>query len=76
MAYEAEECSGFEKRTVIDPRNQFPIPYSEIATHLSNGECELLGSLPDDFREKLIEAVKASRVIERNKKNRLLSQLE
>ena len=36
---------------------------------------EYLGTLPEGFKERLIEAVNRSRVLEPNKKKRLLSQL-
>lgn len=74
--YEADECKLFSKRTIIDPRNQFPIAHNTLVQHEQTGNFENQGTMPDDFKQKLIEAVKNSRVIEPNKKKRLLGQLE
>jgi hypothetical protein len=75
VVYEAAECPMFEKRTVIDPRNQFPISYSDLIQHDQDGCYEHLGILPADFKQRLIDAVTASRLIEPNRKKRLLLQL-
>jgi len=75
VVYEAAECPIFAKRTVVDPRNQFPIPYSDLIQHNQDGCYEHLGVLPLDFKQRLISAVMASRVIELNRKKRLLLQL-
>jgi len=75
VVYEAAECPIFEKRTVIDPRNQFPIPYPDLIQHNQDGCYEHLGILPSDFKQRLISAVAASRLIEPNRKKRILSQL-
>lgn len=76
VVYEAGECPLFEKRTIIDPRNQFPIAHSVLILHEGVGDFETHGVLPSDFKARLIEAITKSRVIERNKKKRLLSQLQ
>jgi hypothetical protein len=75
VVYETGECPLFQKRTIIDPRNQFPIAHSALVVHESNGNFENPGVLPADFKARLIEAITKSRVIERNRKKRLLSQL-
>jgi hypothetical protein len=61
---------------VIDPRNQFPIAYQDLIQHDSDGVYEHLGVLPPNFKQKLISAVKASKVIETNRKKRILLQLQ
>lgn len=75
VVYEADECPLFNKRTIIDPRNQFPIAHSALILHEKAGDLEQHGVLPEDFKKRLIEAITKSRVIEHNRKKRLLSQL-
>jgi hypothetical protein len=76
VVYEPGECPLFSKRTIIDPRNQFPISHGLLIRHQRKGSYEHFGVLSDDFKEKLIRAVQASRVIEQNRKQRLLAQLD
>jgi hypothetical protein len=76
VVYEAGECSLFSKRTIIDPRNQFPISYGALVQHHRKGLYEHFGVLPADFRQKLIKVIKISKVIEPNRKQRLLAQLD
>ena len=76
VAYDKHECAIIEKRTIIDPRNQFPIPHALLIEHQHNGNHEHRGILPEDFKDKLIAAARNSKVIEPSKKKRLLSQLE
>ena len=76
VVYEPGECPLFSKRTIIDPRNQFPISHGLLIQHQRKGSYEHFGVLSDDFKEKLIRAVQTSRVIEQNRKQRLLAQLD
>ena len=76
VVYEPGECSLFNKRTIIDPRNQFPISYSVLTQHHRKGLYEHFGILPPTFKQKLIAVVMASKVIEPNRKQRLLTQLD
>jgi len=75
LTYKKGECKQFEKETVIDPRNQFPISHAELKKSIQDGEFEDHGCLPSDFRERMTEVVKNSRVIEPRKKARLLKEL-
>lgn len=75
VIYEDGDCPLFQKKTVIDPRNQFPIPHSQLVENERDGEYENHGVMPPDFRERLVQAVQNSRVMESNKKKRLLSEL-
>ena len=75
VVYEAGDCPVFQKRTIIDPRNQFPIAHSVLILHERAGDFEHHGVLPGDFKARLIEAITKSRVIEHNRKKRLLLQL-
>ena len=76
VIYEANECSLFTKRTIIDPRNQFPISYGALIQYQRKGLYEHFGVLPHSFRQKLIQVVQISKVIEPNRKQRLLAQLD
>jgi hypothetical protein len=76
VVYEPGECPLFSKRTIIDPRNQFPISHGLLIQHQRKGSYEHFGVLSDDFKEKLIRAVQTSRIIEQNRKQRLLAQLD
>jgi hypothetical protein len=76
VIYEPGECPLFSKRTIIDPRNQFPISHGVLMQYHRKSSYEHFGVLPADFKQKLIHAVHASRVIEPNRKQRLLAQLD
>ena len=76
VIYEAGECPLFSKRTIIDPRNQFPISYRTLIQHHRKGLYEYFGVLPTDFQQKLFDVIQVSRVIEPNRKKRLLAQLD
>jgi hypothetical protein len=76
VVYETGECPLFNKRTVIDPRNQFPISHGILMRHHRKGSYEHFGVLPASFKQKLIQAIQASKVIEPNRKQRLLAQLD
>jgi hypothetical protein len=75
VVYDAGDCPVFQKRTIIDPRNQFPIAHSILMSHERSGDFEQFGILPADFKTRLIEAITKSRVIEHARKKRLLLQL-
>src|SRR5690348_14149947 len=75
VVYEAGECTLFSKRTIIDPRNQFPISYRALIQHHRKGLYEFFGVLPADFKQKLFSVIQLSSVIEPNRKKRLLAQL-
>jgi hypothetical protein len=76
VVYEPGECPLFSKRTIIDPRNQFPISHGALIQHHRKSSYEHFGVLPADFKQKLIHAIEISRVIEPNRKQRLLTQLD
>ena len=76
VAYDKGECALFTKRTIIDPTNQFPIAHTVLRQYETAGDFECYGTLPADFKAKLTEAIKNSRVIEHRKKKRLLGQLQ
>jgi hypothetical protein len=76
VVYEPGECALFNKRTIIDPRNQFPISHGVLIRHHRKGSYEHFGVLPLEFKQKLIDVVQASKVIEPNRKQRLLAQLD
>jgi len=76
VVYEPGECPLFTKRTIIDPRNQFPIPYVALIHHHRKGMYEHFGVLPPEFKQRLVRVIETSRVIEPNRRQRLLMQLE
>jgi hypothetical protein len=76
VIYEAGECPLFSKRTIIDPRNQFPISYGALIQHNRKGLYEHFGVLPAGFKQKLVSVIQVSKVIEPNRKQRLLAQLD
>jgi len=72
--YRAGVISFFEKDTVIEPDNQFPIPHYDLIRQHSNasGDVRLLGALPSDFPAALAKAVRDSVTMPPSKKKRLL----
>lgn len=75
VIYEVGTTACFESRTAIQPDNQFPISYKDLITHHKNGELEILGVLPEDFRDKLIKAIDNSATIPPRLKARIKSVL-
>jgi hypothetical protein len=76
VIYGVGDCQVFTKRTIIDPRNQFPIAHSTLILHERAGDFEQYGMLPGDFKARLIDAINRSREIEPIRKKRLLGQLQ
>src|SRR5229473_6985219 len=62
VVYEAGECSLFNKRTIIDPRNQFPISYGALIQHHRKGLYEHFGVLPAEFKQRLVGVIRTSKV--------------
>lgn len=71
VIYEKGDTTCFDQRTAIEPDNQIPISHSSLAAHDRNGSLEILGVLPSDFREKLLQAIDKSITMEKNKKERI-----
>ena len=73
--YKAAEVSSFEKDTVIQPDNQFPIAHSDLLRHHQSRQLTILGEMPPDFREKLLAATDQSSTMSERTKGRLRSAL-
>jgi hypothetical protein len=74
--YCAGEVSFFEKDTVIEPENQFPLMHSNLMTQHATGHLEILGVMPKDFLERLRHAIDASHTMSKNQKRRLVDLLK
>ncbi len=73
--YRAGLIPFFEKDTIVDPDNPFPIPHFDlIKQHLSGG-LKILGALPEDFPEVLAKAVRASVTMSPREQRRILEIL-
>lgn len=73
--YRAGELSFFPQNTVIQPDNQFPIPHTHLNTCHNSGTFAVLGRMPDDFRQRLIDAVKASVTMTSVRKQHILERI-
>lgn len=69
--YKAGEAM-FERDTAVQPDNQFPVPHADIAKANRTGTFRLLGQLPKDFHERLVQATKSSVRATPAQKKRLL----
>ncbi len=70
--YKPGDIHCFKRSTVIQIDNQFGIPYDAIARAHREGKFKLLGQLPNDFHQKLIEAAHRSLTLSPIKRERLL----
>ena len=75
LSYKAGDCACFERDTVIQPDNQFPISYKDLVYQEKYGKLKVLGHLPANAKEKLIEAVNSSYTMDSRKQERLLGIL-
>jgi hypothetical protein len=73
--YNAQEISFFEKDTIIQPDNQFPIPHSNLAKQFADKSLVVLGMMPSGFAESLVRAIEKSITMSPIKKRRLLEML-
>lgn len=73
--YKAGVLPFFEKDTVIQPDNQFPIPHFELAKQAASRDFEVLGPMPSDFPALLAAAVRASVTMSPREKQRILEVL-
>lgn len=65
----------FKEDTIIQPDNQFPISHEALIEAEKLKALEILGTLPEDFRERLIKAVNSSPVMDSRKKERVLKKI-
>ena len=75
VMYDAGEVAVFELPTVVDPGNQFAILHKQLIDYHTNGELEILGTLPPEFEADLRDAIDDSIELSLVKKKRLKSQL-
>ena len=58
VLYQAGEVNCFPDKTVIDPAAKtFDISHSHLRRCSLNGTLDFQGTLPEDFREKVLQAV-------------------
>jgi len=69
--YPAGSNPCFDRDTVIQPDNQLAIPHARLARQESTGDFALLGEMPDDFKDRLIEASRASVTMDGRQRKRL-----
>ena len=69
--YPAGSNPCFERDTVIQPDNQLPIPHARLARQESTGDYSLVGQMPADFKDRLIEAARASVTMDGRQQKRL-----
>jgi hypothetical protein len=75
VCYEEGECGCFPEKTVVQPDNMIPISYEHLIEQEKRGKFKHKGKLPDDFREKIIQAVKASITVPPKWKDQILKKL-
>ena len=73
--YPIGSVAFFEKETVIPPEHLFPIPHYDLTKQCLSKDAEVIGSLPPDFPEALVRAVKASVTMTRQEQQRILELL-
>ncbi len=73
--YAAGELPFFELDTAIQPDNPHPIRHGDIAASNIAGTFELLGQMPEDFKDRLIAAVNASVTLAPARKRNILQRL-
>jgi hypothetical protein len=71
VLYKAGVVPIFEKDTIIQPDNQFPIPHSNLLRQYAAGDFAVLGVLPANFIPALLDAIEQSFTMSANQKRRL-----
>ena len=75
VPYKKGELSIFKEDTVVQPDNQFPISHKALIQAHEDNALEILGTMPTDFRDKLIKAINSSLRMDARLKARILKIL-
>ena len=75
IPYKRGELGLFAEDTVIQPDNQFPISHASLIEASERGALRVLGTMPADFKEKLIRAINSSVLMDSRKKERILRRI-
>jgi hypothetical protein len=73
--YAGAELVFFEVDTAVQPDNAHPIPHADILRCLQNQTLEVLGMMPDGFRDHLSAAIAKSVTMKPARKKHLLERL-
>jgi hypothetical protein len=65
----------FHKKTYIQPENQFAVSHYDLRVHQSGGRLQVCGALPEDFRDRLLCAIRDSLLLDRKGKHWLAEAL-
>jgi hypothetical protein len=74
--YKARILPFFEVDTIIDPSNYISMLHSTLKTAASRNLYRIEGTMPDDFHQKLVEAIKKHPNIEPKNKKFLLGFID
>jgi hypothetical protein len=75
VVYAASECPFFKKKTVIQPDSQFDIQHYKLTVERSRGSLEILGLMPDNFGQSLVDAIRRSETLDAKRKRWLSTAL-
>lgn len=73
--YKAGEIAFFPDNTAIQPDNPHPISHAHLIQCYSDHSLTILGTMPADFRQKLITAIEASIRLTPERKQHWLSRI-
>ncbi len=73
--YKAREIALFPSNTAIQPDNPHPIPHKHLTQCHANGSLNILGTMPQDFQEKLKKAIQDSITLTLARKRNWLERL-
>lgn len=75
LYYEAGAVQCFDKPTVIEPSNQFPLLHTNLARQYASNRLSIAGQMPEDFPQQLARAVRASVTLDARQQGRILRVL-
>jgi hypothetical protein len=73
--YVSGEVAFFPANTAVQPDNLHPIPHAALTKSYLEGQLKVMGSMPNDFREKITAAADASVTMKPDRKKNFLARL-
>jgi hypothetical protein len=73
--YEGKALRFFGEDTIIDPDQDKEIPIAHLIAQAKSGRYRVEGRMPEDFHDKLVKAIKQSKMLSDKRKSLLLGYI-
>lgn len=72
VMYEADAITFLPKKSAVQPENDFNIAHEQFERYAKTPDFKIMGTMPADFHEKLVSAIRASSRLNTKQKTDLL----